>query len=262
MDIKELNVINNNKKNHPWEYARCKLVADLIKKYIKTGDNDIILDIGSGDAFFLTQFSEKYSNLKLVAVDTAYDDELILFLSEKYKGHAIEFFQTVDDVKITNGRVSLVFLLDVIEHIEDDVNFLKNLLKSNIPPDTFFLITVPAYQYLYCKHDRWLGHYRRYSQKLLKEHVEKAGLHYVSGGYFFTSLLLPRLMQKMIEKLQNDNNGKDTGIGDWNGGKFISGIYEKVLLLDYFFSKLLRCLGIKLPGLSSYAICTSQANKI
>ena len=254
MDIKELQIENNKKQNHPWEFARCKLVKDILKKYIKTHKDKTILDIGSGDVFFLTEFSKNFSNAKLIAVDTAYSNELITFLTKRHKDQEIAFFKSIDEIKEIPDPVSFIFLLDVIEHIENDIDFLKLLsTQTYIQANTFFFITVPAYQALFCNHDKWLGHYRRYSQKQLKEHIQQAGLSYITGGYFFTSLLFPRFLQKTFQKTKNNEN--ISGIGDWKGGKLISGIYEFILLSDYYFSKFLRLFGLKMPGLSTYAIC-------
>ena len=57
MDIKELNVNvkKNLHNNHPWEYARARVVMSLLKKYLKQKDICAI-DIGCGDIFFLNQF--------------------------------------------------------------------------------------------------------------------------------------------------------------------------------------------------------------
>lgn len=259
MDIKELQIINDKKQNHPWEYARCKLIKDIIKNHIKVPIEGSILDIGSGDIFFLTEFSKKYSNAKLIAVDTAYSDKLITFLTEKHKDQKIFFFKSINEIKNIYKPISLIFLLDVIEHIENDTDFLKQLsTQTYVQTNTLFFITVPAYQSLFCNHDKWLGHYRRYSQKQLKKHIEQSGLSYITGGYFFTSLLLPRFLQKKIQNLKKDET--INGIGDWKGGKLISAIYKFLLLSDYYFSKFLRLFRIRMPGLSTYAICKKSGN--
>ncbi|MDR2038843.1 MAG: class I SAM-dependent methyltransferase [Bacteroidales bacterium] len=258
MDIKELNVPghSNNKQNHPWEYARSKVVNNIIKKYIRNIDNGVALDIGSGDVFFLTQFSNSYPGFKLIAVDTAYDDKLISSLTEKYKSYNITFYKDLKEIHIPHSKpASVVFLLDVIEHIENDVGFLKSLSTNDyINQDTVFMITVPAYQSLYCEHDKWLGHYRRYSQHSLERCIKNAGLTYIAGGYFFSSLLFPRLIQKVHQNFTSENKNVK-GVGDWNGKKALSYIFEKILLLDYFFSRILKSLRINIPGLSTYILC-------
>lgn len=263
MDIKELN-INQDKgtsKNHPWEYARAKVIDFLIKRHLPGNNiNGIMADVGCGDIFFSQQFVKKHPNLTAAAIDIAFTDEIIASLKAKYNAGNILFFNDIKNVDLQGKCADIVFLMDVIEHIENDIDFLKTLGNCNFVDDnTLFVITVPAYNNLYCSHDKWLGHYRRYDQKMLKEHTQKAGLRYVNdgGGYFFTSLLLPRWIQKKVEshKVQEE---EVTGIGGWTGSKTTSKIYELILLTDFYFFRFFRIFGIKTPGLSTYALCKRQ----
>ena len=262
MDIKELNVNNSKQteKNHPWEYARAKVVMDILKKHSPSSNQSKhILDVGCGDIFFLNQYCTKNPNDIPVAIDTAFNEEIIQSLSQQYQGLNVMFFDHIDKVNLSEHHADIVFLMDVIEHIEDDVQFVKELSqKPFISNDTVFLITVPAFNQLYCSHDKWLGHYRRYNQKMLSDHMQQAGMQVVDGGYFFTTLLLPRLIQKWMESMRKKEH-EVTGIGGWNGGKFISKAYELFLLGDYYFFKFFRIFGLKCPGLSTYAVCKRQS---
>jgi len=262
MDIKELNVntSNNTSQNHPWEYARAKVVMDILKKFSpKEKQGKYVLDVGCGDIFFLHQYCQKNPNNIPVAIDTAFNEEIIQSLSQQYKDINVLLFDHIDKVDLSGNHADIIFLMDVIEHIEDDVAFVRALSqKPFVNDNTIFLITVPAFNKLYCSHDKWLGHYRRYDQKMLRDHMQKAGLEIMSGGYFFTTLLLPRLLQKWFESAKKEEN-EVTGIGGWDGGKFISKAYELFLLCDYYFFKFFRLFGIKFPGLSTYAVCRRQS---
>ncbi len=257
MDIKELNVNieHHTTRNHPWEYARAKVVNNLLKKKLPKTINAV--DVGCGDVFFLNQFCKRFSVCKAVAVDTAFTEDVVAKL--KKKGKEILFFNNIDQVDIQREKADVVFLMDVIEHIEDDVDFLKTLSQKDfISKKTLFMVTVPAYNNLYSSHDKWLGHYRRYDIKMLKQHISSAGLECVDGGYFFTSLLVPRWIQKKLESPKKWEK-EVTGIGGWNGGTVISKIYEWALLCDYFFFRIFRFIGINMPGLSTYALCKQQS---
>lgn len=262
MDIKELNISNNSaKKNHPWEYARSKVVFDIIKKRRNKNSSGLAMDIGCGDIFFLTQFSSLYPKFNLIGIDTAFTKDMTATLLKKRANNNLSLYDDVKNVNI-DQKTSVVFLMDVLEHIDDDVSFLKEVSQQKfIDQDTLFVITVPAFNSLYCKHDEWLGHYRRYSRKMLKQSIIKAELEYMTGGYFFFTLLFPRLIQKLIEKIKISDSNQQQGIGDWNGGKFTAFLYEKTLLLDYHIFKLFRVLGIKIPGLSTYVLCRKKASE-
>ena len=83
---------------------------------------------------------------------------------------------------------TMVTLLDVIEHVDDDVALLTELRERMAAGDRLF-ITVPAFQWAYTSWDEALGHHRRYSARQLRERARAAGLDTVSTGYLFPELL-------------------------------------------------------------------------
>ncbi len=255
MDIKELKVESAVKQNHPWEYARFHVICALISKYIKKiSPNSSCIDIGCGDIFFLTSFYKKYKLGKPIAVDLAFDEEIIEQLKMQHENIPIAFYNHIDKIP-KEEKASIVFLMDVIEHIEKDELFLRELAeKCFVDKETLFVITVPAFNSLYSKHDEWIGHYRRYTQKLLQTTISNAGYQTLNGGYFFFSLLAPRFVIRIIEKLKRSQT-EMKGAGDWNGGKFSSFIFETILRTDFHITRFFSKVGIKLPGLSTYVIC-------
>ena len=258
MDLREVKVSSVDSGRHPWELARKEVVSSLIKKklpYINDKEA-IILDIGCGDTWLIEQLAKDFTKAKFIAVDIAFTDELLSAYRQRLDKNSFELHKTLEDA--LNGRdlkVDLILLLDVIEHIEDDVKFLKHVktFTANITDDTNFLITVPAYQSLFCKHDVFLGHYRRYNNRLLKENTKKAGLKPIHTGYFFSSLLPLRLKDVILEKT-GLSKAEAKGIGDWKE-KPSDKVIKSVLLADYKFTKLLKSVGINFPGLSNYIIC-------
>ena len=83
--------------------------------------------------------------------------------------------------------------------------------KNFVQNETIWFITVPAFQNLFCTHDVFLGHYRRYDNQMLISHTEKANLKTLDVGYFFMSLLLPRYLQVKKEK-SNQSLPATTGL--------------------------------------------------
>lgn len=263
MDIKEYNVnTEQQKQNHPWEYARLEVIFDLLSKKTLSKEQIFsseltILDVGCGDAFFLNELSKRLPKANCFAIDTAFDNESIAFFAEKYKN--ISFYPSIEHEDLSKIKIDVILLLDVIEHIENDVDFLKKLTEMpGFSADTRIIISVPAYQNLFCSHDTWLGHYRRYTVKKLRNHIGQAGFISDQDGYFFFSLLLARIIQKFKENMIKPDLTKVSGIGDWKGGKTISKIIKTVLVWDYKISKIKRIFGIRLPGLSTYTICRKQ----
>ncbi len=58
--------------------------------------------------------------------------------------------------------------LNVLEHIEDETDELKNIYKM-LKTGAYLLICVPAYNFLYSQIDKNLGHRRRYNKKYLSK---------------------------------------------------------------------------------------------
>lgn len=254
MDLRELNARDQQISNrHPWELARLQ-VANNLYKNLNLSKPEAFLDLGCGDSFFIESFN-KINNLKVpcFGVDINFEEEMLNDLNQK--NPQIQFFKSLDHLnEHFKGTISVVFLMDVIEHIEFDIDFLKKVCQYPfITKDTQFIITVPAFQSLFASHDVFLGHYRRYTNQQLKSHIQQAGMTCLKVSYFFTLLLLPRWIQKTKEKLFSSK--QTTGLVEWNGSAFKTQLITKILILDYKITKFFGQFGIKIPGLSNYAIC-------
>ncbi len=261
MDLLEA---KNRKGNyrHPWELARYQVMLSLIRKTFKDRPIKNVWDVGCGDTFFVETLSKDLPDSRFSAVDIEFTPELIEEYSQQLPNDRIELFVNVEDIQ-SKEEVDLLFLMDVIEHIEKDIDFLEWLLSfPMITPNTCFVITVPAFQSLFCSHDRFLLHYRRYTNASLREAVETAGLEVKEIGYFFTSLLIPRQLQVWRERRQEKRKDKleiekedSTGLVEWTGGKGKTNLLKNILVTDFRFSQFFRMLGLKIPGLSNYVIC-------
>jgi SAM-dependent methyltransferase len=72
-------------------------------------------------------------------------------------------------------RVDTVVALNVVEHIEDDVEAVRSMAEI-LAPGGRVVILVPALQAIYGEMDRELGHFRRYSKRALTRVLSEAGL--------------------------------------------------------------------------------------
>lgn len=252
--------LNQAGSRHPWERARKEVVVDLIRQHVAVSAKPkTFLDIGCGDTWLVEQLSLVFPESKFIAVDIAFDEQLLSKLQARFKGTNIEVFDDLGSaLKDRDVKIDAILLLDVIEHIEDDVSFLQNLSQnfSRITQHTLYFISVPAYQFLFSEHDRFLGHYRRYTNQTLREHTDQAGLNCIGIGYFFSLLLLPRLATSIIERVMPKKN-KPSGVANWKETR-LDALITAVLYYDYKLSSLLSRLNIRLPGLSNYIICQKK----
>lgn len=75
---------------------------------------------------------------------------------------------------LENKRFDSVILINVLEHMEDDGQALKNIFKVLVPGGNL-LIIVPAHAALYGQMDALAGHYRRYEKAALAKLLDNAG---------------------------------------------------------------------------------------
>ena len=102
--------------------------------------------------------------------------------------------------------VDVLIMLNVLEHIEDDVDALQkafNLLK----PGVALIIEVPAGRSLYSDYDAELRHFRRYSASELKDQLTKVGFKVCRkshlGFVLFPAFAVVKLLNKWFSFRKN-----------------------------------------------------------
>ena len=146
-------------------------------------------------------------------------------------------------------------MLDVIEHVEDDMSFVGDVVDGSLAPGGWLLASVPAYQSLFTEHDRVLKHYRRYSPSAIRTVLEGAGLHVDAAGGLFHGLLAARGVQALREQYLPPSR-TPTGIGAWQGGPWMTRALTATLDAETRISLAVGTTGLPpLPGLSTWALC-------
>jgi len=122
--------------------------------------------------------------------------------------------------RIENG---LVILMDVLEHLEDDLKMLKEIKANSTGDNNHYFITVPAFYSLWSGHDVYLGHYRRYKIDTLNKVLNEAK-YSIANTYYLYGSLFP--MVWTARKLDNMKKNKDAQ----SNMKPFSPIVNKILL--------------------------------
>lgn len=148
---------------------------DLIKDFIGTQ----VFEVGSGASRSFTKLLVKNNNNINRLLSTEPSD--ILF--DDYKNKNNKQFHFPDYVEFANkdifdmtpdetGQFDTVIYIHVLEHIKEDkkaLNHTHQFLKEG----GHVLIEVPALPFLFSVHDEMLGHYRRYTKKMMKSIVDE-----------------------------------------------------------------------------------------
>ncbi len=112
-----------------------------------------------------------------------------------------------DDIPVPDEWADAVLLLDVIEHVDDDVAALR-AARRLARPGGVVMVSVPAYAWLWSGHDVALGHRRRYTASRLRVALAAAGLHVEHVGYFNT-VLFPAIAAVRLAKRLGGGEGHD-----------------------------------------------------
>ena len=87
----------------------------------------------------------------------------------------VHYTDASDEQTFPQEQFDTVICLNVVEHLENDVQALRNIRKA-LTKDGRAVVLVPNGPGLYGSLDRVLGHYRRYTREQLVDACERAGL--------------------------------------------------------------------------------------
>ncbi len=111
---------------------------------------------------------------------------------------------TLQDLK-NDDFFDTILYIDVLEHIKDDIDEIKEACKRLTPNGNLIVIS-PAHQFLYSPFDREVGHFRRYSEKGLNRicpndfFIRESG--YLDSAGFFLSLTNKVMLHKNMPSSQ------------------------------------------------------------
>ncbi len=103
---------------------------------------------------------------------------------------------TLEDFRPENPVPGVGFF-DVMEHIENDENFLMRINRV-VKTDGRIILTVPAFQDLWSDNDVQLGHFRRYRLQELDRLLVKCGFTPLYSTYFFSLVWPPMWLLRVL----------------------------------------------------------------
>ncbi len=197
MDLKEASQFSAGEElEHWWIKTRFLHLEAALQGYVPThGVRADILEIGCGTGVnlqYLRARSPSRSRVgKLTGVDVALPDGF----TTRWATPSDRFENSLARVEAESADVLLA--MDVIEHVDDDTELLKNSLEK-IRPGGLVFVTVPAFQLLWSGQDVFLEHRRRYTKRTLGRAGEAAGLETLRLSYVFGHLFVPALVIRRL----------------------------------------------------------------
>jgi SAM-dependent methyltransferase len=187
--------------DHWWFLARRRILKRLIERVVRPPKKARILEVGCGTGHNL-------SMLKAFGrVEASELDRCARALANK-RHRGVKEARLPDLSMFERNVYDLVALLDVLEHVPDDLAALR-AIHRRLKPGGALLLTVPANPWMWSAHDAAHHHFRRYTKKQLRELFLRAGLEVQLLSYF-NSLLFPlvagaRIVGKVTRKKSADD---------------------------------------------------------
>ena len=153
----------------------------MVGRLIAEGPADpVVLDVGCGRGItvdFLRKAGIDCLGVELAEAQPLPGVRPFVFTSQ-------DAFALPEDLR---RRVTVVLLLDVVEHLPAPETFLADCVR-HFPSLSRVILTVPARPELWSNYDEFYGHARRYDRDSLQALLRPTGTRRAAAGYFFHAL--------------------------------------------------------------------------
>lgn len=171
-----------------WFQHRNRCLVACVKAFPPSGP---IVDIGGGNGFVSQGLQA--SGWETVVVEPGRAGAF----HARRRGLEQVICSTLEDAGFREHSLPAVGVFDVIEHIQEDRQFLSKLRRLLVQAGRIY-ITVPAYSWLWSSDDAFAGHYRRYTLASLRSALDGSGFDVEFASYIFGLLPLPVLLVRSI----------------------------------------------------------------
>lgn len=239
-------------KNSFWFKHRNNCIIEAVKIYSK---NETFFDIGGGNGYVAKGLEE--NNIETVLIEPGLDG----VINARERGLKNIICSTFEDAGIKPNSCKAIGLFDVIEHIEDDKQFLFSIY-SILSENGFVYITVPAYNTLWSRYDDYSGHFRRYTIKQLCSTLKEIGFEILYATYIFSILPIPIFIFRTIPSLfKFNNNSMDINKHKkehFQKNSLLYFLLEKILIKELNYIKQKK----KIPFGSSCFVIAKKSNAL
>ena len=163
---------------HFWVAHRFRVLRHIARKHDIFRPNLRFADIGCGHGLLQAQLKNSYN-----IVADGYDLNHTALANSIAISNPICFYNINERHEDLKQADDVIFLFDVIEHLEDPAYFLESV-KYHLKPDGLLVVNVPAEQWLFSRYDEVVGHFRRYTMKTLNNLLEHCGFTLITGTYW------------------------------------------------------------------------------
>lgn len=206
-------------QNSFWFNHRNNCILNAINNYCP---KSVFFDIGGGNGFVAKSLQEK--GIETVLIEPGLQG----CLNAKKRNLTNVVCATLENANFNKNSIEAIGVFDVVEHIENDVAFLKSI-HSFLKVNGFIFLTVPAYQFLWSNEDIDAGHFRRYTTKSIEKKLTEVGFEIVQATYIFSVLTLAVFLFRTIPSKLGFNKNSNNVKKHINEHKKKIGIFDTIL---------------------------------
>jgi 2-polyprenyl-3-methyl-5-hydroxy-6-metoxy-1,4-benzoquinol methylase len=223
-----------------WFRHRNRCIIELVRRFDPGGT---IFDIGGGNG--VVAHALTHAGFEVVVVEPRIEGAR----GALERGLRPVICATAADAGFRPSSAAAIGLFDVVEHVENDVEFLRDV-RALLRPQGRLYITVPAYQLLWSREDDYAGHHRRYSVGTLRQTLRSAGFAVEYSTYIFSVLPFAIVPFRTIPALLGLRRHASLSREHQPGGTKVTSLIERMLAFE---GKAIRR-GVSLPIGSSCVV--------
>jgi len=223
-----------------WYQGRRELLIDIIDGIKLKLECVKILDAGCGTGLNL-KFLDRYG--EVIGLDISED---ALYFT-KLRGNSSLICASVDKLPLKSDIFQMICALDVLEHIDNDESAMREFYRV-LEPGGYLILTVPAFKFLWSRHDIAAHHKRRYNKVSLIQSLRSCEFSVDKSTYWNFFLFLPVTLVRLFRKDEKQEIRTDLQV--------LPVLLNKVLLYVLRLEKAVISRDIALPvGVSILCIC-------
>jgi SAM-dependent methyltransferase len=184
-------------ETHWWFLGRRQIVRSLVHSsalQLKADRHCHILEIGCSGGPLLKQLqADGYD--QVTGIDISPD------AIELCRQRGLIGTQVMDAQKTTfdDGSFDVIIASDVLEHLADAPQALREWHRL-LRPGGRLIVFVPAFMFLWSRHDEANNHFRRYRRTELKHRLIQCGFFVQRSSYWNFSLFLPVALIRWVKR--------------------------------------------------------------
>ncbi len=187
-------------ENSFWFKHRNNCIIQVMQLFPPNGP---VLDVGGGNGY--VSLAIMNAGMEVILLEPGVEGAM----NGRIRGLSPVICSTLEDAGFKPNSISAIGAFDVIEHIEDDDNFLE-IAKTLLTHRGRLYITAPAYNFLFSDDDVHAGHYRRYTLGSLTAKLRAHDFQIDFQSYIFEFLPVPVFLFRTIPSKFGLRNGNNT----------------------------------------------------